>query len=117
LLGLFVAGIVMFVFGLIKSSEPYQHALYVATHDARVQTRLGTPVKPGWMMQGNIRETNDAGTADLTIPLRGSSGEGTLHVSAKRSGGRWSYQTIELRAEGSADLDLLAPADSSPPEK
>ena len=65
-------------------------------------------------MQGNISEVNDAGTADLTIPVTGATRQGTLYVSAKRSAGRWSYQRIELRVEGEPDLDLLQPHDSSP---
>jgi hypothetical protein len=117
LVALFIAGIVTLIFGFMRSSEPYKHAVDLATHDTRVQTRLGPPVKVGWLLQGNIREVNDAGTAELSIPVQGSVDKGTLYVFAKRAGGRWDYQTLEVHVEGGPVINLLPPGQSTSQEK
>jgi hypothetical protein len=41
LLALFVGGLLTFVFGLLKSSEPYQHAVAVASSNLDVVRELG----------------------------------------------------------------------------
>jgi hypothetical protein len=115
--GLFVGGILALVFGLLKSSEPYKHSVQVATNDPRVQARLGAPVKPGWMFGGSIREVNDDGTANLNIDLVGAANKGTLYVEAKKTAGTWSYQTLTLKVQGQADLDLLQPGHDPGQEK
>src|ERR1051325_9753406 len=57
--------------GVMKSNEPYQHALSVASQDARVVRELGAPVKPGWYVTGSINTTPTSGDADLAFPLKG----------------------------------------------
>src|SRR5258708_11554092 len=54
LLTLVVGGLLTFVFGLLKSSEPYQHAVAVASSNPDVVRELGTPIVPGWYLSGNI---------------------------------------------------------------
>ncbi len=113
---LFVGLIVSVVFGAVKSSEPYQHALQVATHDPRVLASLGAPVKPGWVPSGSINVAGDSGSADLTLTLKGAAHEGKLYVVAKKSEGEWTYQTLVLKVEGSGErIDLQQPADALPP--
>jgi hypothetical protein len=114
LIGLFVGGLIAIIFTALKSSEPYQHAVQTATHDPRVQAELGAPVEPAWMFSGNIRTSGPSGSADLAVSLQGSVRKGTLYVVAKKSTGRWTYQTLELRAEGQPDLDLLRPPETPP---
>src|SRR5262245_39035723 len=83
LVALFVAAIFAIVFGSVRSSEPYQHAMQVASQDPRVLARLGAPVKPGWLFGGSINVAGDSGNADLSIPVEGSRGKGTIYVVAK----------------------------------
>ena len=52
LIGLFIGGIFSLVFGMMKSSEPYQHAVGVAASDPRVVSELGAPITPGWYASG-----------------------------------------------------------------
>src|SRR5262249_36191983 len=114
LAALFIGGVVSLVFGMMKSSEPYQHALDVAIHDARATGQLGAPITPGWYASGNINVSGAAGAAELAIPLIGKYGRGTLYVSARKSDGIWSYQRLELAVDGAAErINLLA----SPPEE
>jgi Cytochrome oxidase complex assembly protein 1 len=118
LIGLFVGFIFVAVFGALKSSTPYQHAVQVATHDPRVVTRLGTPVKPGWLPGGSINVSGDSGNADLTISLEGAAHKGKLYVVAKKAEGEWTYQTLAVRVEESQErIDLLGQTGASPEEK
>jgi len=107
---LFIGGILVAVFSSIKASEPSKHAIAVATRDPRVQTALGSPVKPGWIAGGSINVAGDSGKADLNIPMQGALHKGTLYVVAKKSEGEWTYQKLALRVEDTGDrIDLLSP--------
>jgi hypothetical protein len=116
LLALFIGVIFSAVFGMMKSSEPYQHAVAMASQDARVSTQLGAPVKPGWYAMGNINLSNDSGNADLAIPLNGTLRHGTVYVAAKKAHGIWSYQRLEVEIEGTPDHINLLPAQPQPEE-
>lgn len=109
LIVLFVAGILAAVFGAMKSSEPCQHAVQVATRDPRAVAALGAPVAAGWLLSGNINVSGPSGNADLAIPVSGSHRNGTIYVVARKSAGRWKYQTLELTVDGQEErIDLLS---------
>lgn len=112
----FVGAILAIVFGTIKSTDVYEEALARARSSPAVVEALGQPVEDGWFMGGNIRVSGPSGSADISIPLHGPKGEGTLYAVAFKSAGRWEYRTLELEMEGSEDrIDLLAePAGESP---
>jgi hypothetical protein len=116
LLALFIGVIFSAVFGMMKSSEPYQHAVAAASQDARVSSQLGTPVKPGWYATGNVNISGDSGDADIAIPLNGTLHHGTVYVAARKSGGVWSYQRLEVEIEGVPDRINLLPTPSHPEE-
>ena len=108
LIVLFVGLFVVAVFGSMRSSDPYRFAVETAMHDPRVLSRLGSPVKPGWLISGSISVQNDSGQADLSIPVQGSAHKGTIHVVGKKSEGVWAYQRLVLAGEdGREQLDLL----------
>ncbi|MGE5323161.1 MAG: cytochrome c oxidase assembly factor Coa1 family protein [Actinomycetota bacterium] len=114
LIVLVVAGLVFALLSAIKSSDPYQHAVQVATHDPRAAAALGAPVIPGWYVLGNINVSPTAGNADLAIPVSGSRGKGTIYAVAKKSAGRWTYSTLELKVDGQEDrVNLLQRPDPS----
>ena len=117
LIGLFVGGLLAVIFGFLRSSEAYQHGVQVGTTDPRVIAELGAPVKPAWLFSGSVEESGSSGSADLSINLKGSRRNGTLHVVAKKSAGRWNYEVLELRCEGQPDLNLLQPAEATPETK
>jgi hypothetical protein len=115
---LFVGAILFAVFGSMKSSTPYQHAVEVATHDPRVLATLGAPVKPGWLPSGSINVSGDSGHADLSVPLEGTAHKGKLYIVASKAEGEWSYQILTVRVEGgTVRIDLLRPARTLPEEK
>ena len=110
LIGAFVAGIFTLVSKMMTSSEPYKHGVQVALSDPRVQAKLGPPIKPGWLVSGNINTAGPSGNADLSVPLKGSIHNGTLYIVAKESADRWSYDTLEVAVEGEDKRLNLLPA-------
>ncbi|HWX56844.1 MAG TPA: cytochrome c oxidase assembly factor Coa1 family protein [Verrucomicrobiae bacterium] len=118
LIGLFAGVVLTFVFGLLKSSEPYKHGVEVVMRDPRAQQALGPPVKIGRLVSGNVNTTLDSGEADLGIPVYGSAHEGKVYVIAKKSAGVWHYEKIQLWLEGQpSGLDLLTHTTVSPEER
>lgn len=93
------------VSGMMRSSEPYRHALAQARASAEVVAALGEPIEAGFMPSGNINISNDTGEANLSIGLEGPDGEATLYVEATRKRKRWSYQTLMV-VLADRDIDL-----------
>ena len=111
LLSLFAAAVLAFVsalFGMIKSSDAYQHPLQQAQRSPAAIAALGEPIRPGWLVTGNISVNGPSGEANLQIPLDGPKASGDLFVEAKKSAGAWSYQTLVLQLDGGGQrIDLL----------
>jgi hypothetical protein len=114
----FVLLIISLVFGLIKSSDPYEQALTTARQDPRVTRELGTPVEAGWYVTGNIETNPSSGHADIAIPVSGPEGPGTVYVVATKSAGAWTIQklVVEIDATGQR-IDLLEPLSPEPSEE
>jgi len=107
---LFAGGILMLVFGSMRSSDVYKMAVRRAQADTRVTQALGTPVEGGWFITGNISVHGSSGEADLAIPLKGSIDEGTLYVIASKSAGEWQFSKLQLEVNSSHDrFCLLVP--------
>ena len=105
----FVGGILAIVFGSMKSSDVYQQAYTLAKSHPAVIEALGEPVEDGLFMGGNISVSGPSGSADISIPLHGPKGKGTIYAVASKSAGRWEYRTLEVAVEGREDrIDLLA---------
>jgi hypothetical protein len=118
LIVLFVAGLLFFLFSAMKSSDPYQHAIQVVSHDPRAVAALGAPINPSCYFSGNINIAGSSGNADVAVPVYGSRNKGTVYVVARKSAGRWSYQTLELEVNGHEDrIDLLPQTTIQPSER
>lgn len=118
LLALFVGGLLTLIFGLLKSSEPYQHAVAVASSNPDVVRELGAPVSPGWYVSGNINVSGTSGDANLAIPLKGSLHRGTVYVVAKKTDGVWTYTKLRMLVEGQdSPIELLQTPPSQPEDK
>ena len=103
------AGFVAFAGGIMKSSDAYAEAMARAAADCRVADALGTPVEAGMLVSGSVETSGSAGRAELSIPVEGSQGAGTLHVVASRSLEVWSFELLRLEVEGREPVDLLSP--------
>ena len=104
----FVGSIVMIVFSAIKSTDPYKDAFARAKMHPAVIEALGSPIKEGFFVSGNTNVNGAAGEANLSIPISGPKGKGTIYVKAKKSLGRWSYSdlVVEIQKTGHR-IDLL----------
>lgn len=94
---------------VIQSSGAYTGAIREVNANPEVAATLGTPVEAGLGLSGSVNEKNSGGSADFTVPITGSKGEGSLHVVGRRSNGQWSYSTIDVTAGGKT-IDVLADA-------
>lgn len=106
----FIFGILALVFGAMKSSGPYQHAMARAQADPAVTAALGTPIQAGWLVQGNFSSNGPDGEANLSIPLDGPKADGTLFVVAKKHAGEWRYETLAVNVEGGERIVLAEEA-------
>lgn len=108
LLVLMVLGIGAIFFGvtkIIKSTEPYQTAVSTAANSPEVQEELGTPITPGFFIQGSVNSNSSNGTtterADLTIPLTGPKASGHVHYAATKTDGKWNVRDFTVTVDGS----------------
>ena len=109
-----VGGIALFVtllFGAMKSSGAYKQALVAARADPAVAQALGTPVNAGFIVSGSVDVSGTSGDADLSIPVSGPKGKGTVYAKATRSMGEWQFTelVVEIATTGER-IDLLAGA-------
>ena len=103
----FGAGILAIVFGALKSSDAYKTAVARAKANPAVVEALGTPIEEGLFLSGKTNVNGPSGEADLSIPLSGPKGKGTLYVLATKSAGQWTYQTLVFEdAQPGQRIDL-----------
>ena len=105
----FVAGIVAIVFGALKSTDVYKTGVARAKSHPAVIEALGTPIDEGLFLSGKTNVTGSSGEADLSVPLSGPKGKGTLYIVATKSAGQWNYSqlVLERKADGKR-IDLLS---------
>ena len=102
----FVVSIFYGVMKVLRSSDVYKMSLQDAHASPCVVTKLGEPFDASGGPDGNINEKNSEGDADITIPLKGPNGAGTLHSVASRAGGVWTITTLAL-ATGGTTVNIL----------
>ena len=89
---------------MFKDSVPYSVSMEALQKNELVIEKLGEPIEPNGMFQGNINYENDEGTADLKIPVKGPKGEATLLVIAEKKGENWTYQTMNVSFKDSNEI-------------
>lgn len=102
----FVIAIVAVVFGAMKQSEPYKVAMARAQADSRARQALGSSIHSGYFVTGSTNVSGGSGKADISIPVSGSKGSGTIYVVAEKSGGEWEYSKMELKVDKGDTIDL-----------
>jgi hypothetical protein len=114
---LFVGGIVTLIVGAIRGSDVAKEAVARAQSNALVTQRLGNPIGEGWFVGGSINVNSGTGDANLSVPISGPKGKGTVYVTAQKTAGTWGYSVMVATIEGSSDkIDLLANATAAAPE-
>ena len=86
--------IVNIVFGAMKSSDAYKTALAKVQADPRVVNTLGSPIRDGFFVSGTTNVSGSSGHADLTVPISGPKGKGTIYFVATKFAGEWSFSKL-----------------------
>jgi hypothetical protein len=100
----------------MKSTDVYKAALARARAHPSVIEALGSPIKEGFLVSGNTNVNGASGEANLSIPISGPNGKGTIYVAANKSLGRWNYSGLIVEiAKTHQRIDLLqGPGPNSP---
>ena|SRR6218665_90380 len=105
---LFAAAIIFGVGSIMQNSDVYKHSLEVAKKNKQVIEQIGNSIEENGMISGNISTTNYSGNALLDIPVKGSKGEGIIHVEAEKQNNIWTYSTLDFYPEHSSkSINLL----------
>ena len=104
----FVGSVVLIVFSAVKSTDVYKDALARAKAHPAVIEALGSPITEGFLVSGNTSVNGASGEANLSIPIAGPKGKGTIYVAAKKSLGQWNYSGLGFEiAKTHQRIDLL----------
>lgn len=91
----------------IRSSDAYEVGMAQARANPDLKTALGEPIESGFWLSGSINVNGSSGNVDVSIPISGPKGTGTLYVVGTRSAGRWQYSTMAAEVPGrSGRIDL-----------
>jgi hypothetical protein len=89
-----ICGIVILVFGFMKSSGAYEGALERVRASPAVHDALGAPIEDGFYVTGNIQVSGPSGKAELAFPVSGPKGAATVYVAASKSMGEWHFDQL-----------------------
>ncbi|MEI6232190.1 MAG: cytochrome c oxidase assembly factor Coa1 family protein [Planctomycetota bacterium] len=106
LCGGFGAATMFGAMSIMKTSGAYTQAVATAKANPDVQKKIGTPMTEGFFTTGNVSTTNNTGNADLSIPVSGPNGSGTLHAVGTLNNGKWTYSVLDIEV-GGEHIDLL----------
>ena len=90
----------------IKSNQAFAQSLDQVKSDPRVVAELGEPIEMGWSIQGNFNSSNGKESANITYPISGPSGTGSVEVQATGEGGQWTFHKLVVTANEKR-IDLL----------
>lgn len=108
-----MAGSLVLIVKITKSSDVYRMTLARVESSPPVITTLGTPLKDGFFVNGNIHETyqdgQSSGTADLQFSISGPQGKGRVHVDATKVSGQWQFDDLYVKLKNNGKrIDVLA---------
>jgi hypothetical protein len=104
----FVCSIALIVFRAVKSTDVYKDALARAQAHSSAIEALGSPIKEGFLVSGNTNVNSASGETNLSIPISGPKGKGTIYVAANKALGRWNYSGLIVEiAKTRQRIDLL----------
>jgi hypothetical protein len=107
ILALIVSGIGYTVMRCVKSSDVYKTSIHLVETDSRALELLGAPIEAKWYVMGNMNVSGSSGSADLSIPLRGSRRKGIAYVEAVKRMGKWHVKNLVLELKDSSERVTL----------
>ena len=116
LFALFVFAVYSLAHSVIAHSYPYRVAIERAERSSEVAAEIGTPLHVGFFGSGQLNYLGSNAVANLEIPISGPRGRGEIIVEAKKTAGRWTFQTLEVHVKGRPDpIPLLQPGENRVP--
>ena len=110
---IFIALIVFVVFGAMKSTDVYKTAVARARANPAVTAALGSPITEGMFLSGSASTSGGSGTADMSIPVSGPKGKGTIYVTATKVGGEWDYSKLYVQVDQTKERIQLKESDGA----
>jgi hypothetical protein len=105
-----IGGFAAAIFGFIKSSDAYVGALARARSSPSVVAALGSPIRDGFFVMGNVNLNGASGEARLAIPVSGPKGDASIFVQASKSLGVWHYDHMIVQVNATLRaIDLSEP--------
>ncbi len=101
--------VVLVIFGALKQTDVYKMAVARAKGDPRVIAALGSPIDEGWYLSGTTNVNGGSGNADLSIPISGPKGKGTIYAVATKSAGEWTYSKLVVKIDSTSETIDLGP--------
>ena len=96
------------VFGALKSSDAYTRSLAAVQASPTAREKLGQPIEPGYFLSGRINVNGPNGHADISYPVTGPKGSGTVHAVADKAAGTWTFTTMKLQIDTTGEqIDLM----------
>ena len=109
LVGMFVGLLMTVITASFRSSDVYKQAMAQAAANEQVRTQIGNPIKADWLISGELKVSNDTGSANLSIPISGSRGRGAIRAVASKNGGVWQFSCLQVVVAGHRSaINLLA---------
>jgi hypothetical protein len=100
--------IISIPFAAMKSSDAYKMALARAKADPRVMDALGSPIEDGFFAWGNTNVSGTSGNADMTVPISGPKGKGTMYFVASKFASQWTFSKLMVEiANTGKRIDLI----------
>jgi amino acid transporter len=98
-----------------RQSDVYKLAIAQATANPQVREQIAEPIKPDWLISGELNVSGSSGKANLVIPVSGPRGRGSIQAVAQKSGGVWRFTFLQVDVVNqSTGIDLLS---AEPSEK
>ncbi|WP_350286476.1 cytochrome c oxidase assembly factor Coa1 family protein [uncultured Croceitalea sp.] len=91
---------------IMEDSKPYVHAFELINNDEQLIELLGSPIAKDGAVQGNIDWINGNKSAQMSIPISGPKGSGTLFINATGKGETWNYHEIRVEIN-EQEINLL----------
>jgi hypothetical protein len=80
-----------------------------AAGNSQVCEQMGEPMKPSRFLSGQLQGNGSTGNANLSIPISGPKGKGSIRAVACQSGGVWRFTYLQVSIDGQpGSIDLLS---------
>ena len=85
----------------LRDNGAYRSSVAAIRGNLEAQAVLGTPIKAGWLVSGQIEFDENGGHAHLSYTVSGKRANGEAHVYAVYSNGQWILEQVLVAIPGS----------------